>query len=196
MAPQMTTDAAARCLRAGGVMLLGTDTLPGLHARADDARAVARILAAKGRPDGKPLLVLAGSLAQARSVTGPWEADQAAACARCWPGPFSLILPAAAGLAEAVTAGGATLAVRVPALEELRALLLQVGAPLVSTSANLAGTAPATDLAAALAAVGAATDGWWQSASPGAGSAPSAVVDLVTRPFHVLRPGPEPFVAE
>jgi L-threonylcarbamoyladenylate synthase len=195
-APRLDTTDAARRLRAGGVLLLATDTLPGLHARADDPAAVARIFAAKGRDEGKPLLVLAGSQAQARGVTGPWSAAQAAACRRCWPGPFSLILPVGPGIAAAVTAGGGTLAVRVPAWEPLRELLLAVGVPVASTSANLAGTAPAADLAAARALFADAVAGWWDGdgGRPAGPPRPSALVDLTAEPFRVLREGPEPFV--
>ncbi len=189
-----TTDEAVRILRAGGVLLLATDTLPGLHCRADDPVAVRRILACKGRPAGKSLLVLAGSLEQVRQITGPLDADQLAACGRCWPGPFSLILPVGQAIAPEVTAGGETLAVRIPAVLDLRALVLAVGAPLVSTSANRAGAKPIVDLAAASREFGGELDGVWGPDDPsGLPAAPSAVVDLTTKPFGVLRRGPVAF---
>ncbi len=138
-AARCSTEDAVRRLVSGGVLLLATDTLPGWHCRADDAAAVGRILAAKGRTHDKPLLVLAGSFDQAREIAGALNAAQTAACRQCWPGPFSLILPAGSQVLPEVTAGRPTLAVRVPAVPALRDLILAVGVPLVSTSANRAG---------------------------------------------------------
>ncbi len=192
--PRCTTADAVRILKSGGVLLLATDTLPGLHCRADDQGAVQRILACKGRAAEKSLLVVAGSSEQAWTVVAPLAADQIAACERCWPGPFSLILPAGPAVAPAVTAGGRTLAVRVPAVEALRQIILAVGVPLVSTSANRSGAVPARDLAGAAAEFGTEVDGvWGEEPQAGAEAIPSAVVDLTTQPFAVLRPGPQAF---
>ena len=91
----LTSEDAVGILETGGVLLMGTDTLPGFHCRADRAEAVDRILELKGREPGKSLLVLAGSAAQAELVTGALDQLQFDYCNRCWPGPFSLILPAA-----------------------------------------------------------------------------------------------------
>lgn len=185
---------AVRSLRSGGVLLLATDTLPGLHCRADDASAVDRIFAIKRRSAGKSLLVLAGSVAQALAVTGPLSAIQTRACVQCWPGPFSLVLPAGTGILAAALNESRTVAVRVPAVPALRELILEVGVPLVSTSANLTGRPAARKLPAAAAALGALVDGIWGE-DPAAGTPllPSALVDLTVEPFRVLRPGPQAF---
>ena len=192
--PSLGTAAAADALRDGGVLLLATDTLPGLHCRADDPAAIARIIAAKGRPDGKPMLVLAGSTEQALALATPLSPDQREACRRCWPGPFSLILPAGSAAPAAVTGEAGTLAVRVPDVAALRELILLAGAPLVSTSANRSGEAPAVDLSAAAAVFAGTVDGRWGQ-DPPAGTPPqaSALVDLTAAPFRVLRTGPAAF---
>lgn len=183
----LTFDDAVGLLKSGGVLLLGTDTLPGFHCRADLPEAVARIQALKGRESGKSLLVLAGSADQAGLVTGALDDRQTDFCRRCWPGPFSLILPAA---------DGETVAVRVPALESLCSLVLSVGFPLVSTSANRSGDIPCPDLEAALAGFAKQVDGAWnprETPGEGAGSmpsGPSALIDLTTWPPVQLRQGP------
>ena len=183
----LTFNAAVGLLKSGGVLLLGTDTLPGFHCRADLPESMARIQALKGRESRKSMLVLAGSAEQAGLVTGALEDRQAAYCRRCWPGPFSLILPAA---------DGETVAVRVPALESLCSLVLAVGFPLVSTSANLSGERPCVDLEDAWAAFAAQVDGAWnprESFGEGAGakpSGPSALIDVTTWPPVQLRQGP------
>lgn len=184
---------AAATLRSGGVLILATDTLPGLHARADDPRAVDRIRALKGRAADKPLLVLAASLGQARGVLAPLESWREVICRRCWPGPFTLILPGGAGTAPGVAAPAGTLAVRVPAVEELRALITAAGFPLVSTSVNRAGEAPCTDLAAAEAVCGDRVDGSWSPRVEGGVGAASCLVDLAGQAPRVLREGPLPF---
>lgn len=184
---------AARLLDRGGVVLLPTDTLPGLHARVDRPEALARVASLKGREGGKPLLVLAASAAMARQVTHGLTGRRADFADRCWPGPFSLILPAVAGLATGVTGGGNTVAVRVPRSPALCRFLEQVGVPLASTSANRAGQAPASDLAAALALFAGAVDGACDTGDPpsNCGSVPSALIDLVPWPPRMLRKGPE-----
>jgi len=188
-APRRTQDPteAARVLDAGGVVLMPTDTLPGLHARLDRPEALARIRTLKGRDADKPLLVLAAS-AEAAGAWVCWDLDAKAEAAAVWPGPYTLILPAGAQAPPAVTAGGVTLAVRVPADPRLRSLLDVVGAPLASTSANDAGRAPATDLDAAAAWAGGGVDLVADLPWGGAGR-PSTLVDLSRRPPRVLRAG-------
>jgi len=181
---------AAAVLAAGGVVLMPTDTLPGLHARLDRPEALARLRALKGRDAGKPLLVLThapeGAAAWARL-----EGTAAAAAAAVWPGPYTLVLPASPLAPAAVTGGGDTLAVRVPAPDGLRALLAAAGAPLASTSANAAGEAPARTMDAAAAWCGAEVDLVADLPWEG-GGAPSTLADLTVDPPRVLRPGAGP----
>ena len=84
---------AARLLAAGGVVLLATDTLPGLHCRADDGGALARLLAIKARDPRKPLLLLCADATQALGLAMPLSGPVAAYARRCWPGPHTLVLP-------------------------------------------------------------------------------------------------------
>ncbi len=184
---------AVTVLDRGGVLILPTDTLPGLHCRADCQETVLRIAAMKGRDDGKPLLVLAGSFDQARSVCSPLTPPQERFCQACWPGPFSLILPAGTLLAGRVTAGDGTVAVRVPDHAELQRLIFAAGFPLVSTSVNFQGLAPATDLEEACTLFGGLVDGCWQPRQePAVRPVPSALVDLTGDHPRLIREGPVP----
>lgn len=191
------TEDTVAALSRGGVLLLNTDTLPGFHCKADNRDAVERVAEIKGRDDGKPLLVLAGSLEQAQSVCRPLEPWQQKICDACWPGPFSLILPVAASLAQRVSAGTGNVAIRVPAHEDLRALILAVGVPLVSTSVNKQGDPPILSLDVAHIEFGELVDGVWNSAikphlSTNSFQA-SALVDLSGKRPRLLREGPTEF---
>jgi L-threonylcarbamoyladenylate synthase len=122
-------DELAAILIAGGVALLPTDTIYGLHALAANRQAVDRIAAIKERPGDKAFVIIAASIEQleAMKVTVP------DALRTIWPAPLTAILPA----------GTSTIAARVPDLAWLRELLVRTG-PLISTSANRSGEPPIT----------------------------------------------------
>ena len=83
---------AAEILRSGGLVAFPTETVYGLGADATDERAVARIFAAKGRPQFNPLIAhVADAAAAARLVLFDARAERLAA--RFWPGPLTMVLP-------------------------------------------------------------------------------------------------------
>ena len=181
---------AASLLTAGSLLIYPTDTLYALGGRVLDAAAGAAVRRAKGREEGKPLPLVAADLGQARALCASWPeaADQLAA--RFWPGPLSLVVPAAPTVPADVTAGSGNIAVRVPDLELTRALCRQTGA-LVSTSANRAGGTPPITCADALEAVGAAAA---LALDAGRGRAvASTIVDLTSTPPRLLRGGAIPW---
>lgn len=126
-------------LRAGGVVLLPTDTIYGLHARATDQHAADRVAEIKGRADTKPFVVLGSSMASLQEIGIDIRPDLLKALQELWPGPLTAILP----LRHPIPAsrGAASLGVRVPGLEWLRELVARSG-PLLSTSANRSGEPP------------------------------------------------------
>ncbi|MEO0698200.1 MAG: L-threonylcarbamoyladenylate synthase [Pseudomonadota bacterium] len=131
---------AARILEDGGLVAVPTETVYGLAARADNADAVARIYAAKGRPDFNPLIVHVSGIEQAQLYAETPEAAKNLA-SREWPGPVTMVLPLREGvlLAPAVTAGLPTVALRAPRHPVMRALLDAVDFPLAAPSANRSG---------------------------------------------------------
>lgn len=182
-------------LAAGQVVLLATDTLPGLHARLDRPEALSQMSMLKGREPSKPFLVLAASLTQARLLTGSLPPPAVAFLAVCWPGPFSVVLPAAGGLPGCVVAPGTdlqaagTVAVRVPAWAALRQLLAASG-PLASSSANPSGQPAAPDLDAAVRMFPSLA--FWSREPEAAAGTASALVDLTGDRPCLLRCGPLP----
>jgi len=145
---------AVAILRAGGIVAVPTETVYGLAARAGDADAVARIYAAKGRPDFNPLIVHVTGVAQAAELV-VIDAQAAALMAAHWPGPLTLVLPLRPGapIAGLVTAGLDTLAVRCPAHPVMQALIAGCG-PLAAPSANASGRISATTAAHVAASLG------------------------------------------
>jgi L-threonylcarbamoyladenylate synthase len=132
---------AAAALRAGGLVAYPTETYYGLGALARDAAAVERLARVKGRPDGKPLPLLAADVAAVEAVA-VLDADARRVAAALWPGPLTLVLPVRPGLPAPVTAGTGTVGIRVPGSALARRLAAEAGGALVSTSANLAGAPP------------------------------------------------------
>jgi Putative translation factor (SUA5) len=127
--PGDVLDELADILQGGGVALLPTDTIYGLHAIATDERAIARIAAMKGRSDDKPFVTIAASIDQLRAL----GAVVPEPLPSVWPAPLTAIL----------MAGETTIAARIPDVGWLRALLTRTG-PLISTSANHSGEPPIT----------------------------------------------------
>ena len=132
---------AAALIAAGEVVAVPTETVYGLAGDATSEAAVAAIYAAKGRPSFNPLIVHVRDLAAAMKIAvfSPTALDLAG---QHWPGPLTLVLPVRpdAGLANAVTAGLSTIAIRVPAHPAMQALLAATGKPLAAPSANASGT--------------------------------------------------------
>lgn len=139
---------AARLLRDGELVSFPTETVYGLGADARSLAAVRRIFAAKHRPAEHPLIV---HLADA-SALDRWARvvpDAARVLARAfWPGPLTLILPRAAGVADAVTGGEDSVGLRVPSHPIARALLERFAAlggdGVAAPSANRFGRVSAT----------------------------------------------------
>ncbi len=131
---------AAAILRAGGLVGLPTETVYGLAGDATDPRAVARIYAAKGRPQFNPLISHVPDLARARRQ-GLFGADALALAKAFWPGPLTLVVPVAEGatVCELARAGLATLALRVPDSRLALSVLEQADRPIAAPSANLSG---------------------------------------------------------
>src|SRR5580700_9079953 len=106
---------AADRIRAGKLVAVPTETVYGLGANALDASAVAKIYELKGRPATSPLIVHASSIEMARTLVTEWPREAEELAERWWPGPLTLVLPKAAQIPDIVTAGLATVGVRIPA---------------------------------------------------------------------------------
>jgi L-threonylcarbamoyladenylate synthase len=179
---------AAAVLRAGGLVAFPTETVYGLGAHALDAAAVARIFAAKGRPATNPLIVHVADESAARALVTVWPASASALAERFWPGPLTLVVPRGAMVPELVTAGGPTVALRVPAHPVARELLHACGFPIAAPSANRSNQLSPTCAGHVLQGIGERIDLLLDS-GPCPGGLESTVLDLTTLPPRLLRPG-------
>ncbi len=180
-------DKAAALLKAGECVAFPTETVYGLGASALNPQAVEAIFVAKGRPQDNPLIVHCASQAQAAELVTEISAEAAALMDRFWPGPLTLVLPKEPQVPDVVSAGLDTLAVRIPS-HPLALKLIELAGPLAAPSANLSGRPSPTkaehvmnDLGGRIAAVIDGGETGW--------GVESTVVDCVSRPFRLLRPG-------
>jgi len=130
---------AAELLREGALVAFPTETVYGLGASAFDATAVARIFEVKRRPFLDPLIVHVLDPDMLAAVAGKPPAAAQALIERFWPGPLTLVLPKRPAVPSIVTAGLATVAVRMPQHPVARALLGALGAAIAAPSANTFG---------------------------------------------------------
>lgn len=181
---------AARLILAGEPVAVPTETVYGLAADATNAEAVARIYAAKGRPSFNPLIVHVPDFAAAERL-GEFNSEARALAKAHWPGPLTLVVPLKpdAGIASLVTAGLATIGLRVPAHPAMQALLRAVGRPLAAPSANASGTISPTRADHVALSLGdripLVLDG-----GPCARGIESTIVAATGGPLRLLRPGP------
>lgn len=146
---------AVAALRAGGLVGVPTETVYGIAADATNRDAVARIFEAKRRPRFNPLIVHVESVAAARRLID-LDALGAQLAEQFWPGPLTIVAPARqrSPIADLVSAGLDTLAVRVPAHPVMHDLLAAAQLPLAAPSANLSGRVSATTAAHVAADLG------------------------------------------
>jgi L-threonylcarbamoyladenylate synthase len=177
---------AILALRRGEVILMDTDTLPGLHVLATGPGAGDLLTQLKGRRPDRAYLLLVDSTDEALGLGAPVTAAQAGQLREIWPAPLTALLIPAAGVPADWTLNGQSIGLRVPAAPALRALLTEIGGPLLSTSANRAGDPPAGDLSAASAsfpALGVLDLGI------GSVGVSSTIVDYTVNPANLVRAG-------
>jgi L-threonylcarbamoyladenylate synthase len=182
---------AAAALRRGALVAYPTETFYGLGALASLPEALARLTAAKLRPEGKPLPLVASApdVAFALWRDVPPEARRLAAA--FWPGPLTLVVAAAPGLPPEIALGG-SVGVRVPGLALARELSRLAGGAIVSTSANPSGGESPTDPSGLapelLSRIDLVLDG-----GPTPGGLPSTVVEIGPSGARLLRTGAVPW---
>lgn len=187
---------AARLILVGEPVAVPTETVYGLAADATNAEAVARIYAAKGRPSFNPLIVHVSDLTEAQRI-GDFNVQAHALANEHWPGPLTLVVPLreGSGIASIVTAGLATIGIRVPAHPAMQALLRATGRPLAAPSANASGSISPTRAAHVLKSLGGRIPLIIDGGVTQRGLE-STIVAATGGPLRLLRPGPIEVAAE
>lgn len=180
--------AAADRLRAGGLVAFPTETVYGLGADASSATAVAGIYAAKGRPRFNPLIAHVPDL-DAALLQGVFGGEALALARALWPGPLTLVVPAAATctVADLARAGLESVALRVPSHPVARALIAGAGRPVAAPSANRSGRISPTTAAHVLADLDGRIDAVLDGGATEVG-VESTIVSCLGAPT-LLRPG-------
>ena len=187
-ADQAALEIASTAILDGNLIALPTETFYALSADLYNLRAVERIFQIKGRPDWKPLLVLIDSIDQAEAISKDIPPVFYEIAARYWPGPLTLILPAAKRISLKVTGGTGTVGVRIPNQPFTRSVIGKVRLPIIGTSANLSGHPSCSAAEDVLRHLGGKIELVVDSGdSPG--TTPSTVLDLTSKPARVVREG-------
>jgi L-threonylcarbamoyladenylate synthase len=132
-------------LKKGGVAVMPTDTIYGIVGKALDSATVARIYELRKRKPEKPCIVLIGDISELSKFSINLSAEQKEKIKEYWPGAVSIVLDCEDESFSYLHRDTKTLAIRLPALKELRDFLLKVG-PLIAPSANPEGSAPAQNI--------------------------------------------------
>ena len=133
---------AIEVCEAGGIIAYPTEAVFGLGCLPMDEHAVHRILNLKHRSVQKGLILVASNIEQLNEYVDFSKIDDIQAVYDSWPGPVTWLIPAKQNIPEWLTGNHKTLAVRVSADVVVQSLCGKLG-PIVSTSANPEGAAPA-----------------------------------------------------
>ncbi|MCU0512309.1 MAG: L-threonylcarbamoyladenylate synthase [Anaerolineae bacterium] len=185
---------AGQIIRQGGLVAFPTETVYGLGANALDAAAVARIFQAKERPASDPVIVHIHSLAQLDEVAVDVPPVAFTLAEQFWAGALTLVLPRHPAVPPGISAGRATVAVRMPAHPVAQALLQAAGVPIGAPSANRFSRPSPTSAAHVMADLNGRVDVVLDGGSTDIGIE-STIVDLTGPVPQVLRPGGIPLEA-
>ena len=178
---------AAEIIRQGGIVAFPTETVYGLGANALNKKAVRRIFKVKERPLDNPLIVHIADVKDLAKLAKNIPKNTNILAKKFWPGPLTLILFKKL-VSKEVTAGGNTVAIRMPQNKIALELIRSSGVPIAAPSANLAGRPSPTEACHVFEDLGDKVDLILDGGRTEIG-VESTVVDLTVKPPQILRPG-------
>ena len=192
-----TAAAAAQIIKDGGLVAIPTETVYGLGADGLNEAAVAKIFAAKGRPQDNPLILHVADAPEIEKFCHDIPASAYTLADAFWPGPLTMVLPARDTVPKCTTAGLPTVAVRCPDCDVTRQIIRLAGVPIAAPSANISGKPSTTTAQHVLhdhdGKIRLIVDG-----GPCRVGVESTIVDLTEERPRLLRPGgitPEQLIA-
>ena len=179
---------ASEILISGGIVAVPTETVYGLAASAYSDDAIKAVFTAKGRPQDNPLIVHISSLDMLDDVARDIP-DAAYECAKAfWPGPFTMVLPKGDKIADSVSAGLQTVAVRFPSERIICDIITKSDLPLAAPSANTSGRPSPTTSGHVIEDLDGRIDAVVMGNDSSVG-VESTVISLVGEKPRLLRPG-------
>jgi len=170
---------AAKVLREGGLVAFPTETVYGLGANMLDEKAVKNLYKVKNRPGNKPFTVHIASLAQIKKLGCGLDVRAGKLARRFWPGPLTMVLKSKSGIGV-----GFRMPKNIVALELIR----MAKTPVVAPSANISRKKPPVTAAEVLKDLDGKIDIVIDSGPTDIGLE-STVLDMMTKPYTVLREG-------
>lgn len=179
---------AAKIIQDGGLVAFPTETVYGLGANALDKNAAKKIFEAKMRPSDNPLIVHISRVEHLNFLVKEISEEAEILIEKYWPGPLTLIFPKKEIVPNEVTAGGNTVAIRMPKNKIALKLIEATNIPIAAPSANLAGKPSPTEACHVFEDLGDKIDLILDGGLTKIG-VESTVVDLTVKPLQILRPG-------
>ncbi len=181
-------DEAATILLNGGLVAFPTETVYGIGANSLNPNAVAKIFAAKGRPQDNPLILHIAEFQDLFKYAKNVPNDALKLARQFWPGPLTMIFEKSDIVPPINTAGMNTVAIRMPSNKIAHALIKRAGVPVSAPSANLSGKPSPTDASHVISDLYGRVDMIIDGGSCDVG-VESTVVDMTGDIPTILRPG-------
>jgi L-threonylcarbamoyladenylate synthase len=179
---------AAMVIQAGGLVAFPTETVYGLGCDALNPDAVARVFEVKQRPQFDPLIVHIADRAMMELIAAVQPSQAHRLMDAFWPGPLTLVLPKHPAVPDLVTAGLASVAVRMPDHPTAQALIRESGTPIAAPSANPFGSVSPTTAQHVADGLGDTVD-LILDGGPCAVGVESTILSLLGPQPELLRPG-------
>lgn len=126
-----------------GVVIMPTDTIYGIVAKATNEDVIKKIYSLKKRDDRKPMLILVSDQEMLKKYVVSINEIEQSLIDSLWPGPLTIIFDKK-NISNLLTGGLNTVGIRIPDNKDLLDIINDVGVPLLSTSVNLSGEKSAT----------------------------------------------------
>jgi len=176
-----------KVLKNNGVVIIPTDTVPGITTRYSNIAGLKRMMKIKGRSINKPFALLIGDISQISLVASKLPPKAISIINRYWPGGVTIILPAKKGLSKYIVSEQGV-GLRMPNHKPLLNMLKVLGEPIAATSINISGEKPITDLSNLPAKFALSVDYVWKTQKK-FGNVPSTVVAVSENGIKIIRQG-------
>lgn len=179
---------AADIVIGGGIIIYPTETVYGIGALFSNEQALKRVFTVKGRDESKPILLLIQNITALRNLTTGMAYTALELAEKYWPGPLTLLFEASDKLSPFLIGNEKKIGCRISSSPVARKLLSYIKQPITSTSANLSGEPPPSEINAISPVLLDSVDVVLDAGKLGDGP-PSTVIDVTQEPYKIVRKG-------